>query len=163
MTRPKLQFPRLSVGQWITAGVITFIAVAAFSDVGISLHQISAGEGAPQAQLNGSFPSAVLQVGHRSTFAFALDDTAGGALDPACVGGNLSPEFKVLKVTMLGTPASSWRDNRSCGDILETNSTVPVVITVVPLHPGTYIVHVLPQVHAKRVGSGTKGEVRVRS
>ncbi len=162
MLQKRFHWPRLTTGQWITAAVIAFIVVAVFSDVGNSLRQISSGEGPPHAQLNGSFPSAPLTVGRRAGFAFALDDTSGGAMDPACVGGNLSPEFEVLKVTMLGTPAGSWRHNRACGDILETNSTVPVVITVVPLHPGTFSLHLLPQEHARRVGSGTKGEVTVR-
>ncbi|MGH7665691.1 MAG: hypothetical protein ACREN1_00010 [Candidatus Dormibacteria bacterium] len=57
---------------------------------------------------------------------------------PACVGGKLTPEFKVLKVTVLGTAGRKWRDGRSCRGILEANAVVPVVISEVPLRPGTY-------------------------
>jgi hypothetical protein len=157
----KFELPRLTAGQWITAAVIIFIVVAVFSDVLNSLKQAGPLEGPPQAQLNGQLPSSPLSVGKRTTFDFGLDDTAGGAMDPACVGANLTPEFKVLKVTFLGSPGSSWRHNRSCGEILEPNSTVPVEITLVPLHAGTYALRLQPQVNAKRVGTGTKGEVTV--
>lgn len=142
--------------------MIVFIVVAVFSDVITSLKEVSSGEGAPRAQLNGALPTGSLQVGHRNAFTFALDDTAGGAMDPACVGGNLAGEFKVVRVTFLGTPGSEWRDGRSCGEILETNAVVPVVITVIPLHPGTYSVKMVPQENGKRVGSGTSGKVTVR-
>jgi hypothetical protein len=157
----KLQFPRLSTGQWITAAVILFIVVAVFSDVITSMKEVSSGEGAPQAQLNGKLPTGGLTVGARASFILALDDTAGGAMDPACVGGNLAPEFKVLRVTFLGSPGTMWRNGRSCGGILESGSEVPVVITVVPLHPGNYGVDLLPQEGAKRVGSGTSSTVAV--
>jgi hypothetical protein len=163
MRPPKVQLPTLSAGQWITAAVIAFIVAAIFADVITSRREINSGEGPPKAQLSGKLPMRPLTVGRRTTFDFTLDDTAGGAMEPACVGGNLTPEFKVLRVTILRSPASSWSDNRSCGDILETNSTVPVVITVVPLHPGTYGVRLLPHEKARRVGSGTTGEVTVRS
>lgn len=143
--------------------MILFIVVAVFSDVLTSLKQAGPGQGPPQAQLNGQLPSSPLSVGQRTTFEFGLDDTAGGAMDPACVGGNLTPEFKVLKVTFLGSPGSSWRHDRSCGQILEPNSTVPVEITLVPLHPGTFGLQLQPQENAKRVGAGTKGNVTVRA
>lgn len=161
MGSPRLQVPRLTTGQWITAAVILFIVVAVFSDVITSLEQVRSGQGPPQAQLNGSLPSGRLRVGVQATFDFALDDTAGGAIDPACVGGNLAGEFRIVGVTFLGTPGSSWRDGRSCGQILETGSVVPVVITVIPLHPGTYTISVVPQEGPRRVGSGTRGTVRV--
>jgi hypothetical protein len=141
--------------------VILFIVVAVFSDVITSMKEVSSGEGTPQAQLNGKLPTGGLKVGVRTAFVFALDDTAGGAMDPACVGGNLAPEFQVLRVTFLGSPGSVWRDGRSCGGILETNSEVPVVITVIPLHPGDYSVNLVPQEGSKRVGSGTSATVSV--
>jgi hypothetical protein len=159
--KPKFQLPRLSTGQWITAAVILFIVVAVFFDVITSLKEVSSGEGTPQAELNGKLPTGGLKVGDRASFIFALDATAGGAMDPACVGGNLSPEFKVLRVTFLGSPGSGWRNGRSCGGILETGSEVPVVITVIPLHPGDYSVKLVPQEDAKRVGSGTSATVSV--
>ncbi|HUY24272.1 MAG TPA: hypothetical protein VMV09_03065 [Candidatus Saccharimonadales bacterium] len=161
MGERKLWFSRLSTGQWITAAVILFIVVAVFFDVITSMKEISSGEGAPQAQLNGNLPTGGLKVGARASFVLALDDSAGGAMDPACVGGNLAPEFKVLRVTFLGTPGSTWRNGRSCGGILETGSEVPVVIMVVPLHPGNYGVSLHPQEGSKRVGSGTGGTVTV--
>ena len=161
MGERKLRFPRLSTGQWITAAVILFIVVAVFSDVITSMKEVSSGEGAPQAQLNGKLPTGGLKVGARASFILALDDTAGGAMDPACVGGNLVPEFRVLRVTFLGSPGSTWRNGRSCGGILETGSEVPVVITVVPRHPGDYGVSLLPQEGPKRAGSGTGGRVTV--
>jgi hypothetical protein len=157
----KSQFPRLSTGQWITTAVIVFIVVAVFSDVITSMKEVSSGEGTPQAQLNGKLPTKGLKVGARGNFIFALDDTAGGAMDPACVGGNLAPEFKVVRVTFLGSPGSGWRNGRSCGGILEPGSEVPVVITVVPIHPGDYGVKLQPQEDSKRVGSGTSGTVSV--
>jgi hypothetical protein len=157
----KLRFPRLSTGQWITAAVIIFIVVAVFSDVITSMKEVSSGEGAPQAQLNGKLPAGGLKVGARASFILALDDTAGGAMDPACVGGNLAPEFRVLRVTFLGSPGTRWRNGRSCGGILESGSEVPVVITVVPLHPGNYGVNLRPQEGSKRVGSGTASTVTV--
>ncbi|HEY6537882.1 MAG TPA: hypothetical protein VI138_02440 [Candidatus Dormibacteraeota bacterium] len=161
MAWSRLRPPRLSTGQWITLGVIAFIVVAVFSDVGISLREVSSGEGPPQAQLNGRLPTSPLRVGQRSALTLALDDTAGGALDPACVAGNLTPEFQVVRVTFLGTEGGHWRDDRSCGGILEANAEVPVVLTVIPLHPGTYTVRLLPESGAKRAGTGTTGEVKV--
>ncbi|MGB9482885.1 MAG: hypothetical protein WCB86_03205, partial [Candidatus Dormiibacterota bacterium] len=161
MTPPRFQLPRLTTGQWITLGVILFIAVAVFSDVLISLKEVSSGEGPPQAQLNGKLPTSALRVGQRNAFTFALDDTAGGAMDPACVAGNLSPEFKVVRVTFLGTAGGHWLDNRSCGGILEANAVVPVVITVIPLHPGSFSLKLVPQAGTKRAGSGTSGVVKV--
>jgi len=142
--------------------VVIFIVVAVFSDVITSLHQVSSGMGPPQAQLNGKLPTAALRVGQRSAFTFALDDRAGGALDPACVGGNLTPAFRVVKVTFLGIPASHWRDGQSCGEILEANAVVPVVITVIPLFAGSYSLTLVPQSGRKRAGPGTSGEVTVR-
>ena len=141
--------------------MILFIVVAVFSDVITSLKQVSSGEGPPQAQLNGKLPTSGLQVGHKNALTFALDDTAGGAMDPACVAGNLSPEFQVVRVTFLGTAGGKWQDNRSCGGILEANAVVPVVITVIPLHPGTYSLRLVPQAGRKKAGSGTSGEVTV--
>jgi len=44
---------------------------------------------------------------------------------------------------------------------LEPGSEVPVVIMVVPLHPGDYGVKLQPQEDSKRVGSGTSGTVTV--
>lgn len=143
--------------------MIIFIVVAVFSDVITSLEQVRSGEGSPHAQLNGTLPAVRLRIGVKTAFDFALDDTAGGAIDPACVGGNLAPEFKVVQVTFLGTPGSPWRGGRSCGQILESGSVVPVVITVIPLHPGTYTVTVLPQEGRRRIGSGTTGTIRVSS
>lgn len=143
--------------------MILFIVVAVFADVITSLKEVSSGEGPPQAQLNGTISSTSLRVGQRSAFTLALDDTAGGAMDPACVAGNLSPEFKVLRVTFLGTAGGKWVDGRSCGGILEANAVVPVVITVIPLHPGTYSLKLVPQAGRKQVGSGTSGEVTVSS
>ncbi len=159
----QLHLPRLSTGKWITFGVILFIVVAVFADVITSLKEVSSGEGAPQAELNGTLPTSGLQVGQRGSFTFALDDTAGGAMDPACVGGNLTPEFKVLRVTFLGTSGGKWADNQSCGGILEAGAVVPVVITVIPLHPGVYSLKLIPQAGRKRAGSGTSGEVTVSS
>lgn len=158
---PKFQIPRLSTGQWITVAVVLFIVVAVFSDVITSMKEVSSGQGVPQAQLNGKLATGGLRVGARASFVFALDDTAGGAMDPACVGGNLVPEFKVVRVTFLGSPGGAWRDGRSCGGILEPGSVVPVVITVIPLHPGNYVVKLLPEEGSKRVGSGTGGTVSV--
>jgi len=143
--------------------VIVFIVVAVFFDVITSLKEVSSGQGPPQAQLNGKLPTGALQVGHRSSFTFALDDTAGGAMDPACLGGNLTPEFQVVRITFLGTAGGPWRDDRSCGGILEAGAVVPVVITVIPLHPGTYRLRLVPQVGGKPAGSGTSGEVTVRA
>ncbi|MGA9920591.1 MAG: hypothetical protein WBR23_04955 [Candidatus Dormiibacterota bacterium] len=161
MTPPRFQLPRLTTGQWITLGVILFIAVAVFSDVLISLKEVSSGEGPPQAQLNGKLPTSALRVGQRNAFTFALDDTAGGAMDPACVAGNLTPEFKVVRVTFLGTAGGHWLDNRSCGGILEANAVVPVVITVIPLHPGSFRLKLVPKAGTKRAGSGSSGVVKV--
>jgi hypothetical protein len=160
---PKFRLPRLSTGQWITFGVIVFIVVAVFSDVITSLKEVSSGQGPPQAQLNGKLPGTSLQVGHRNALTFALDDTAGGALDPACVAGNLTPEFKVVKVTFLGTAGGIWKDDRSCGGILEANAVVPVVITVIPLKAGIYHLDLIPKSGSRRAGSGTSGDVTVRS
>jgi len=160
---PKFQLPRLSTGQWITLGVIAFIVVAVFSDVITSLKEVSSGEGAPQAQLNGKLPTTPLQVGHRNALTFALDDTGGGTMDPACVAGNLTPEFRVVKVTFLGTTGSVWQNDRSCGGILEANAVVPVVITVVPIKPGTYHLDLIPKSGSKKAGSGTSGDVTVTS
>ncbi len=154
------RLPQLSSGQWITVGVIAFIVVAIFFDVANGLRQLHS-DGPPQAQLNGTLPHQPLVVGRETSFQLALDDTAGGAMNPACVGGNLTPEFKVVKVTFLGSRGSSWAHARSCGAILETNSTVPVVISVVPRSPGTYSLSLRPQQGSKRVGSGTKGVVRI--
>ncbi|MGH7693003.1 MAG: hypothetical protein ACREOA_09870 [Candidatus Dormibacteria bacterium] len=163
MNPARLQFPRLTPGKWITLAVIAFILVASAFDTINSLKQASSGEGPPQAQLNGKLPSGDFRVGHRSTLTFALDDTAGGAMSPACVGGNLTSEFKVLRVTFLGSAGSEWRHGRSCGGTLETNSVVPVVIIVLPLHPGSYTLRLRPQVKGKRAGSGTEGQVTVIS
>jgi hypothetical protein len=141
--------------------VILFIAVAVFADVLTSLKEVSSGEGPPQAQLNGKLPTSDLRVGQRNSLTFALDDSAGGAMDPACVSGNLSPEFKVVRVTFLGTAGSKWQGDRSCGGILEAGAEVPVVITIIPLHPGTYSLKLVPQAGHKRAGSGTSGRVTV--
>ncbi|MGH7643875.1 MAG: hypothetical protein ACRENX_12855 [Candidatus Dormibacteria bacterium] len=163
MNRASFQLPRLSTGQWITFGVILFIVVAVFADVITSLKEVSSGEGPPQAQLNGKLSTSALEVGHRGNLTLALDDTAGGAMDPACVYGNLSPEFKVLKVTFLGTAGGQWQHNRSCGGILEAGAAVPVVITLIPLHRGTYTVKLVPTAGGRKAGTGTTGLVTVRS
>ncbi|MGH7667581.1 MAG: hypothetical protein ACREN1_09800 [Candidatus Dormibacteria bacterium] len=163
MNPARLQFPRLTPGKWITLAVIAFILIASVFDTINSLKQATTGEGPPQAQLNGKLPRGDFRVGQRGTLTFALDATSGGAMSPACVGGNLTPEFKVLRVTFLGTAGSEWRHGRSCGGTLETNSVVPVVITLVPLHPGSYTLRLQPQVNGKRAGSGTEGQVTVVS
>jgi len=161
MRPPRFQLPRLTTGRWITLGVIVFIVVAVFSDVLTSIKTVNTGAGPPQAQLNGRLPTSTLRVGQRTAFTFALDDTAGGAMDPACVAGNLSPEFEVIRVTFLGTAGAGWSHNRSCGGILEANAVVPVVITVIPLHPGTFSLTLTPEAGHRQVGSGTSGLVKV--
>ncbi|MGH7639768.1 MAG: hypothetical protein ACREOL_02490 [Candidatus Dormibacteria bacterium] len=161
MDPSRFRLPRLSAGRWLTLAVIAFIVIAVFFDTITSLKEVRSGDGPPQAQLNGVMPQAKLVVGQASTLTFALDDISGGAMSPACVGGNLTPEFRVLKVTFLGTAAGRWADNRSCAGIVETNATVPVVITVVPLRAGTYTVKLYPQVGRKRTGRGTSGEIAV--
>ncbi len=158
----RFSVPRLTTGQWLVTVVVAFIVAATFSDVISSLGKV-ASQGPPQAELNGRLPSGPLTVGSRATLTLALDDTQGSALDPACVGGNLVPEFRVVSVTFLGSAGSRWHSGRSCGAILETGSTVPVLITVVPLHPGTYGVRLWPQQGRRRAGSGTQGEVTVRA
>lgn len=142
--------------------MILFIVVAVFFDVITSLKEVSSGEGPAQAQLNGKLPDTPLQVGHRNAFTFALDDTAGGAMNPACVAGNLSPAFKVVRVTFLGTAGGRWQNDRSCGGILEANAVVPVVITVIPEKAGVFHLSFLPKSGSKRAGSGTSGSVTVK-
>jgi len=149
MRPPKPRLLRLSAGRWLIAAAITLIVLAVLAGVLASLKQTNTGEGPRQARLQGSLPLRPLTVGRPATFHLTLDDKGGTALDPACVGGDLTPEFTVLQVTILDSPASSWSHDRSCGDILEGNSKVKVVITVMPLHPGTYTVRLLPQERAR--------------
>ncbi|MGH7758897.1 MAG: hypothetical protein ACREN7_06275 [Candidatus Dormibacteria bacterium] len=161
MPQHRFSIPRLTPAQWLIGAVVLFIIVATFFEVISSLGKVSP-QGAPQAELNGRLPTAPLQMNRLARFTLALDASSGSALDPACVGGNLRPEFEVVSVTFLGTPGSRWKAGRSCGEILETGSTVPIVVTVIPLHPGDYTVKLWPQSGSRRAGSGTEGEISVR-
>ncbi|HUY96459.1 MAG TPA: hypothetical protein VMW47_02375 [Verrucomicrobiae bacterium] len=158
--------PRRSVsaGQWALIAVVALVLVAVVGDVLTSLPKsLSAGRGAPRAQLNGRLPVAPLRVGQPATFDLALVVTAGGAMSPACVAGNLTPAFRVVRVTVFASASRPWRDGESCAGILEAQATAPVVITVVPRFPGRYAVHLYPAVGQRRVGSGTGGTVTIRS
>jgi hypothetical protein len=137
--------------------------ISAFVDVVTSLGSIDKNSGPPKAQLGGAVGSYTMTVGKQQRLAFGLYLASGSAMSPACVGANLTPEFRVVKVTFLGSKGSSWHDDESCGGILETNSTIPVVISVVPLHPGDYTLHFEPKVRQRRVGDIVTGRVLVRS
>jgi hypothetical protein len=138
------------------------LAISAFVDVITSAGSLGKSSGPPKAQMGGAIGGAVMHVGKESRLAFGLYLAAGGAMSPTCIGGNLTPEFRVVKVTFLGAPGSAWRDDESCGGILESNSTIPIVIYLVPLHPGDFTVSVEPKVLKKRVGDVVSGLVSVR-
>lgn len=144
-------------------GVIAFLAISAFVDVVTSLGSINKSSGPPKAQLGGAVGGYSMIVGREERLAFGLYLASGSAMSPACIGANLTPEFRVVKVTFLGSRGSSWRHDESCGGILETNSTIPVVISVVPLHAGDYTLHFEPKVLARRVGDVVTGQVLVRA
>lgn len=155
--------PRVSAGRLLVVAVIAFLSISAVVDVVTSLGSIQGPGGPPKAQLDGRFGATQLTVGHRAQLSFGLFLATGSAMDPACIGANLTPEFKVLRVTFLGSPGTAWKHNESCGQILETNSTIPIVITVVPIHPGDYTLEALPKVNQRTVGSGPRGTVLVRA
>ncbi|MGA9776015.1 MAG: hypothetical protein WBU92_08875 [Candidatus Dormiibacterota bacterium] len=152
----------MSAGRLLVVAVIAFLSVSAVADVVTSIGTVGKSGGPPKAQLDGSLGSSVLTVGRPARLTFGLFLASGGAMDPACIGANLTPEFKVVQVTFLNAPGSSWAGNESCGQILETNSTIPIVITVVPLHPGDFTIAALPKVRDRTVGSGPSGQVSVR-
>ncbi len=143
--------------------MIAFLAISAFVDVATSLGSIGKNSGPPKAQLGGALGSYQMTAGREQRLALGLFLAAGSAMSPACIGGNLTPEFRVVKVTFLGSPGSRWHDGESCGGILETNSTIPIVISVIPLHAGDYTVRLEPKVKSRRVGNVVTGHVLVRS
>ena len=155
--------PKLSAGQFIVIGVFLFLAVSAVVDVVTSIGNVDHSSSHVTAQLGGAIGSFGMVVGHQSKLVLNLNLSSGTEMSPACVGGNLSPEFRVTKVTYLGSPGTAWKDNESCGGILETSSTVPVVISVVPLHAGDFDVRLVPKVRLRTVGSALKGDIRVSS
>ncbi|MHB1527171.1 MAG: hypothetical protein ACYCZN_13005 [Candidatus Dormibacteria bacterium] len=163
MKRVPRWLPRLSAGQLLAVGAIAFLAVSAFVDVLTSIGQVSASPGPPKAQLGGQVDGLRMTVGREARLTFDLFLGSGHAMSPACVGANLTPEFKVVKVTFLGTPGGRWRADESCGGILETGSTIPIVIYVIPQHPGDYRIRVQPKVNTATVGVGTSGTVSVGS
>lgn len=154
--------PRMSAGRLLVVAVIAFLSISAVIDVVTSLGSVGRSSGPPKAQMGGQIAGQAMAVGRASRLTLSLFLASGSAMDPACVGANLSPEFRVVRVTFLGTSGTRWSDNESCGQVLETNSTIPIVITVVPLHPGDFTVHAVPKVHRRRVGTGPTGEVLVR-
>ncbi|MHB8394977.1 MAG: hypothetical protein ACYDC5_10835 [Candidatus Dormibacteria bacterium] len=155
--------PRLSAGQLLAVAVIAFLALSAFVDVVTSFGSIGKNSGAPRAQLGGVLGGVQMTVGQESHLAFGLYVASGSAMSPACIGANLTPEFRVVKVTFLGSEGTRWKDGESCGGILETNSTIPVVISVVPLHPGDYGLEVEPKVLKRTVGDVVRADILVRS
>ncbi len=146
----------------LVVAVIAFLSVSAVVDVLTSIGSVGGSAGPPRAQLDGNLNLSGLRVGRPARLTFGLFLASGGAMDPACVGANLSPEFQVVRVTFLNSPGSRWADNESCGQILETNSTIPVVITVVPRYPGDFSIAARPKVHSRNVGPGPRGTVSVR-
>lgn len=153
--------PRLSAGQLLAVGVIAFLAISAFVDVAASIGKVGANSGPPQGQMGGRVDGLKMSVGQEARLTFDLFLGSGGAMSPACIGANLTPEFKVVKVTFLGSPGGQWRNDESCGGILETGSTIPIVIYVVPQYPGDYSIRVRPKVRALTVGVGTGGTISV--
>lgn len=143
--------------------VIAFLSISAVVDVVSSLGSIQGNGGTPKAQLDGQFAAGRFTVGHQIELTFGLYLASGGAMDPACIAANLTPEFQVLRVTFLGSPGSPWKNNESCGQILESHSTIPIVITAIPLHAGDYSLKALPKVKQRTVGSGPHGTVLVRA
>ncbi len=157
------KLPRPTVGQWVLLAVAVLVVVAVFADVLTTLPKtLVSGTGPPAAQLNGRLPGQPLVVGRPATIVLALVVTGGGTMSPACVAGNLTPLFEVVRTTMLGTSAGRWRDGESCAGILEPQATAPVVITVIPRYAGRYTLRLYPTVKGRRVGSGTTGVVVVR-
>lgn len=144
-------------------GVIAFLTLSAFVDVLTSFGSLGKNAGPPKAQLGGVLGGVQMTVGQESHLTFSLYLASGAAMSPACIGANLTPEFKVVKVTFLGSHGTPWKDGESCGGILETNSTIPVVISVVPLHPGNYGLEVAPKVLKRTVGDRVQGDILVRS
>ena len=160
MAHPSLR--ALRPGHWVLVGFLVLMVAAVFADVATSLPGAVAGGHGAGASLDGRYPTAPLRVGRPTLLVFALTDTGGTTLTPACVAGNLSPAFRVLRVTFLGTPASTWRDGRSCAGILEPHSTVPVQLTVVPRFPGRFTVVLRPAAGRRPVGPGNRGTLLVR-
>ncbi len=152
----------LRPGQWALLVVVGLLVAAIFADVATSLDGAVHHGGAAGASLDGRYPTAPLRVGRPAVLVFALTDTGQTTLSPACVTGNLTPAFRVLRVTFLGTPASPWHSGRSCAGILEPNATVPVQLTVVPRFPGRYTVRLRPAAGSRALGSGSRGTVLVR-
>ena len=155
--------PRLSAGQLLAVGVIAFLAVSAVVDVLTSIGKVGTSSGPPKAQLGGKVDGLRMTVGRESRLTFDLFLGSGDAMSPTCIGANLTPEFKVVKVTFLGSPGGRWQDDESCGGILETGSTIPIVIYVIPQYPGDYSIRVRPKVHSETVGVGTGGTISVSS
>ena len=153
----------MSAGMMLVVGVIAFLSVSAVVDVLTSIGSVGGSAGPPRAQLDGNLNLKGLTVGRPARLAFGLYLASGSAMDPACVGANLSPEFHVVRVTFLNSPGSRWSGNESCGQILETNSTIPVVITVIPRYPGNFTIAARPKVRSRDVGTGPKGTVSVGS
>lgn len=143
--------------------MILFLGGSAVFEVLTTIGSVGRSSSPVNAQLGGPIGSFPMVVGRESQVTLSLYLASGTQMSPACVGGNLSPEFKVTQVTFLGSPGSAWTHNESCGGILETNSTVPVVISLVPLHAGDFSIHVAPKVRRKTVGSARNGEIRVNS
>ncbi|HUY60695.1 MAG TPA: hypothetical protein VMW49_02360 [Candidatus Dormibacteraeota bacterium] len=155
-------FPALRPGQWALLGFVVLVVAAVFADVAASLPGAVHRGGPASASLDGRYPAAPLRVGQSAVLVFALTDTGGTTLSPACVTGNLTPAFRVLRVTFLGTAASPWRGGRSCAGILEPHSTVPVQLTVVPRFPGRYAVVLRPAAGSRVIGVGNRGTLVVR-
>jgi len=143
--------------------VILFLGGSAVFEVLTTIGSVGHSSSPLNAQLGGPIGTFPMVVGRESKLTLNLYLASGTEMAPACVGGNLSPEFRVTQVTFLGSPGSAWKHNESCGGILETNSTVPVVISVVPLHAGDFTVHIAPKVRLKTVGSARKGDIRVNA
>jgi hypothetical protein len=155
--------PRVSAGRLLAVAVIAFLAISAVIDVATSIGKVGASSGPPKAQLGGQVDGITMRVGRESRLTFDLYLGSGDAMSPACIGANLTPAFRVVKVTFLGSPGGGWRHDESCGGILETGSTIPIVIYVVPRYPGDYSIRVRPKVLAKTVGVGTGGTISVSS
>lgn len=162
-SRARVREPRMSAGMLLVVAVIAFLSISAVVDVLTSIGSVGKSAGPPRAQLDGNLNLSGLRVGRPARITFGLYLASGGAMDPACVGADLSPEFKVVRVTFLNSPGSPWADNESCGQILETNSTIPVVITVIPRYPGDFSISARPKVRSRTVGTGPQGRVSVSS
>jgi hypothetical protein len=152
----------MSAGMMLVVAVIAFLSVSAVVDVLTSIGSVGGSGGPSRAQLDGNLNLTGLRVGHPARLTFGLYLASGSAMDPACVGANLSPEFQVVRVTFLNSPGSRWSGDESCGQILETNSTIPVVITVIPRYPGNFSIAARPKVRSRDVGPGPRGTVSVR-